>query len=214
MELRKKRRRNLVCDVPTRSHYQPHYLERVWYARVKGTTRWQLPLQQEGSTVPRGRLGRERGRGRAVMKQQQWLWPAPSWSARSPGVEDASRPAVPPRTQLVGTRGALQRARTQRLHLRGCSGSSPSRHLLGLAAWRAPQQVLGCSRVCVPRGASTRPCRRRAPHRLAFPSSLAPRCPVFIMQREITELVDFWFPFWTLLSSSAGLVRGPKHPDA
>lgn len=136
MELRKKRRRNLVRDVPTRSHYQPHYLERVWYARVKGTTCWQLPLQQEGSTVPWGWLGRERGRGRAVMKQQQWLRPAPSWSARSPGVEDASRPAVPPRAQLVGTRGALQRARTQRLHLRGCSGSSLSRHLLGLAAWR------------------------------------------------------------------------------
>lgn len=78
----------------------------------------------------------------------------------------------------------------------------------------APQQVLGCSRVCVPRGASARPCRRWAPHRLAFPSSLALRCPVFIMQREITELVDFCFPFWTLLSSGAGLVRGPKHPAA
>lgn len=30
-----------MCDVPTRSRYQFHYLERVWYAQVKGMASWQ-----------------------------------------------------------------------------------------------------------------------------------------------------------------------------
>lgn len=59
MELRKKKReRNSACDVPTRSRYQLHYLKRVWYVQVKGTTYWELPLQPEGSAVLRGLLRR------------------------------------------------------------------------------------------------------------------------------------------------------------
>lgn len=47
-----------MCNVPTRSHYQLHYLERVWYAQVKGTTYWQLLLQREGNALPQGLLWR------------------------------------------------------------------------------------------------------------------------------------------------------------
>lgn len=47
-----------MCDVPTRSRYQLHYLERVWYAQVKGTTCWQLLLQREGNALLQGLLRR------------------------------------------------------------------------------------------------------------------------------------------------------------
>lgn len=49
--------------------------------------------------------------------------------------------------------------------------------------------------------------------RLPFLPGSVPR-PVFVTQHEITELVDFWSPFWMMLSSGVGLVRGPKYPDA
>lgn len=67
MELRKKRRRNSVCDVPTRSRYQLHYLERVWYAQVKGMASWQC------CSIGKAKLpGRRGGRGLGALISSAW----------------------------------------------------------------------------------------------------------------------------------------------
>lgn len=49
-----------MCDVPTRSRYQPHYLERVWYAQVKGMASWQC-CSIGKAKLSRRRAGREVG---------------------------------------------------------------------------------------------------------------------------------------------------------
>lgn len=159
--------------VPTRSHYQPHYLERVWYAQVKGTTCWQPPLQREGSAVPRGRLGSERGRGRAAARQQQRLWPAPSRSARSPARHWHGGGHPPASRATSSTAGGDPRSSVKSPLPIGCTCKAArgprcpgtfSGWLPGggdaVRSW-APQQFLGCSPVCAPRGASSGPWRRR-----------------------------------------------------
>lgn len=77
MELRKKRQRNLVCDVPTRSHYQLHYLEHIRYAQVKGTTHRQRLLLREGNALLQEPLRSRSG----LSKERRLLCPAPLWGA-------------------------------------------------------------------------------------------------------------------------------------
>lgn len=82
MELRKKRQRNLVCDVPTRSHYQLHYLECVRYAQVKRTTHWQRLLPREGNALLQEPLRSESGRS----GERRLLHPAPlRWALEHTG---------------------------------------------------------------------------------------------------------------------------------
>lgn len=212
--------------VPTRSHYQPHYLERVWYAQVKGTTCWQPPLQREGSAVPRGRLGSERGRGHAAARQQQRLWPAPSRSARSPARHWHGGEHPPASRATSSTAGGDPRSSVKSPY----PSAAPAR-LLGALVVQAPSRA-GCLEEEMPCGAGHRssswaaPARARPEEpaadpggdgstwaRLPFLPGSVPR-PVFVMQHGITELVDFWSPFWMMLSSGVGLVRGPEYPDA
>lgn len=129
MELRKKRQRNLACGVPTRSRYQLHYLERVWYAQVKGTTYWQPPLQREGKALLQGLLRR--------------------WERARPGNEDAPASSAAPasETRMVprgpaGTTGGLQKGSVAPLRPSSDRGWWHQGSTMAAPRWVAPR--LGC----------------------------------------------------------------------
>lgn len=94
-----------MCDVPTRSRYQLHYLERVWYAQVKGMASWQC------CSIGKAKLpGRRGGRGLGALISGAWEgrrmlecpWQTHSLPVPTPGREGAEEQPLLHGTALLG----------------------------------------------------------------------------------------------------------------